>query len=220
MSETEVDVWYSAVGDVTMTPGVSDVLSAEERQRADGYIRPESRRRFIDGRLFLRNVLAGYLEVDPQSLAFRRERRGKLELSQPTDSGLHFNVSHSSHLIALAVSRDAAVGIDVELVRNVSRIDALLRRWLPPEDFERLKACAPAFRDRERIQMWTRVEAVAKAAGIGLWSSSSSLARLIEGMAWSRLNPAPGYVGTLATANGAPTVTVRSLGAPTHESAH
>ncbi|KAJ6678269.1 PHOSPHOPANTETHEINE TRANSFERASE [Salix viminalis] len=57
--------------------------------------------------------------VDPRSLKFRKNVHGKPELVWESDDGqcsspLHFNISHTSSLIACGVTVNSPIGIDVE----------------------------------------------------------------------------------------------------------
>jgi 4'-phosphopantetheinyl transferase len=115
---------------------------------------------------------------------------GKPALDDALGSDLHFNVSHTGGLAAIALARGREVGVDVELHRPRKRLDLLVRAALTPAErarFERLPQHRrlPAFLDA-----WSAKEAYSKLLGRGvglgfdeleLDSVRSSIARLPVG---------------------------------------
>lgn len=67
--------------------------------------------RYANTRLLLRHLLAERLQCPPQAVRLDYGPHGKPVL-QPEN--WHFNVSHSREISLLALSRSAAVGIDIE----------------------------------------------------------------------------------------------------------
>ena len=121
----------------------------------------------------LRLLLAAYLDTPGKDIAIRRDQHGKPELvNQP----LQFNVAHSGHWWALAVSSNGAVGIDVETDRSVRDPLALARRFFHPSAAAHLEAIKQASMRQSRfLQLWTAHEAVVKAMGLGLARGLSGL---------------------------------------------
>ena len=79
-------------------------------------------------------------------------------------SPLHFSISHTDTLVALAISLEAEVGIDVERVRPMQQGFAA-RYFSDAEQAQIRDAADPA---GELIRLWTAKEAVAKRHGTGL----------------------------------------------------
>lgn len=85
----EIQLWridLSGEGDDLHQPSVG-LLSADERERMERYRFAVHRRRFAIRRAALRTILAGYLGIDPRSVAFQYSQQGKPELA-PASSGL------------------------------------------------------------------------------------------------------------------------------------
>uniref|UniRef100_A0A6N2LMF7 holo-[acyl-carrier-protein] synthase n=1 Tax=Salix viminalis TaxID=40686 RepID=A0A6N2LMF7_SALVM len=73
----------------------------------------------LQKRALLARALINNHVVDPRSLKFRKNVHGKPELVWESDDGqcsspLHFNISHTSSLIACGVTVNSPIYIDVE----------------------------------------------------------------------------------------------------------
>ena len=90
------------------------VLSPDELERAARFHFERDRTRFILGRAALRHTLARRLDEAPERLRFTYGPQGKPALE---DEPLGFNASGSQGLVAIAVARGAALGIDLEQPR-------------------------------------------------------------------------------------------------------
>src|SRR5205085_9792868 len=108
---------------------------------------------------------------------------------QHTDTGkpviagnCHFNVSHSVNLIVLAVGERRAIGVDVERVRNVPRVEALARRWLTvPERAELQRQTQSGLSESDAfLRVWSLKEAHLKALGVGISGASDPLLQQTE----------------------------------------
>ena len=164
LADGVVDVWraeLAACGD-----GVTDSLTAEERQRADRFVREADRTRWARARGVLRSLLASYLDADPSALTFVTQAHGKPALDPP--SLLRFNLSHSGGVALYAFALGREVGVDVEQGTRPVDVVRLARQTMGEEEARRLEALGPAERQREFLVAWTRHEAVLKCRGIGL----------------------------------------------------
>lgn len=141
------------------------LLRPDELQRAARFAFARDVARFMAARAFLRRVLGERLDADPASLVFAYGRHGRPRLAGP---GPDFNLSHAEDLVVLAVSPDGPVGIDVEAVRNVEDRDALARQVMDVAELAAFSALPEAKRDGAFFRLWTRKEAMLKAAGTGL----------------------------------------------------
>lgn len=139
------------------------LLDEEETERAGRFLVAHARIAFVVTRGVLRLLLGARSGRDPRSLRFSTGPEGKPELvSEAGRPTLHFNVSHTTDLAAVALSFDAPVGIDVEW-RN-SRVDirhliASLHPALAPP---------PEASEAASWRCWVRTEAALKALGLGI----------------------------------------------------
>ena len=145
---------------------LAGLLSADERERAGRFHFPRDRDRFVAGRGQLRELLGRYLRRPPDGLRFRYSAYGKPGLEE--SGGLHFNVSHSGHMVLYALTRCADVGVDVELERPGLADDRIPERFFAPREVAALRRLPPAQQVRGFLTCWTRKEAFIKARGEGL----------------------------------------------------
>jgi 4'-phosphopantetheinyl transferase len=201
------EIWYAWVGDhgADIERFSRDLLSGQELAHLTSYRVREAAERYVVTRSLVRAVLGERLAMSPRSIEVSRTGTGKPVITQ----GLHFNVSHSGDLILMAVSGDRAVGVDIERKREVQRVDALLRRWLSPEEqtayatiHRRGASPSEAF-----LRLWSLKEARLKALGVGISGASGARLDLVEAFALDDLlqrladqRPEPGYVGAIAFA--------------------
>lgn len=173
MDEPRVDVWTVALdGPPATVATLSRVLSGRETERAGRCRFEADHRRYVIAHGALRVILAGYLDVPPEELRLERGRHGKPRLADSPD--LRFNLSHSGELALVAVTRDAEVGVDVDRPRPGLPVEPFAERFFPAPDARFVAAAAvPAERAERFLRLWTRKEAVVKAAG----------ARLTQGLA-------------------------------------
>ncbi|MBD1846023.1 4'-phosphopantetheinyl transferase superfamily protein [Cyanobacteria bacterium FACHB-63] len=157
LGDSEVHIWLINLDAIAPS---FDLLSIDERSRADRFKFAQHRDRFIAGRGFLRSLLSRYLNTDPATLEFDYGAHGKPFLKH---SALQFNLAHSQHLALYAVTYDRAVGIDIEQVRVIDEVEKLAERFFLPSEAETIRAQPNLF-----FQYWTCKEAFLKATGVGL----------------------------------------------------
>ncbi|MET0377983.1 MAG: 4'-phosphopantetheinyl transferase superfamily protein [Spongiibacteraceae bacterium] len=148
-----------------------ELLSADEQQRLPLFKREAAAQTFIVGRALLRTLLAAQLGCAPQSLRFIRDANDKPQLAPAMAGGscpLQFNLSHSDDWIALAVSTDSAVGVDIETSVRHNNILGIAGRYFPREEFELLRAMPETQRAEKFCALWTVKEACVKWSGLGI----------------------------------------------------
>lgn len=144
-----------------------ETLDLNERARADGFADEKLRRRFIAGRGLLRAILARQLKCAPAAVRFELGAQGKPFLAG--GHPLKFNLSHSGERIAIALSWEAELGIDIERARpEISRdIESMAAHAFHPEIGRRIAALPPPRRITAFYRQWTKQEAILKARGTG-----------------------------------------------------
>jgi 4'-phosphopantetheinyl transferase len=164
--DANADVWTVPLSqDPAALVRSSELLSNEERARADSFRFQADRTRYVVAHAALRVLLAGALGRTPRELRFERTSRGKPYLA---DAGIHFNLAHSTMYALVGVSRDSEIGVDTESIRATVEYQALAERYFAPEEVAWLDA-APIDQRRSRFfRMWTVKEAFLKATGEGL----------------------------------------------------
>lgn len=141
-------------------------MSADERTRAERFRFPDDRRRFENARLALRLLLGWWLNIPPGQLKFYYSPHGKPLLT--SDSRRFFNVAHSEDLAAIALSHGAAVGVDIEMVRPIKRLNSMLKTVFNEAELSQLARAEGSEHTLDFYLGWTRKEAYLKATGVGL----------------------------------------------------
>lgn len=172
-------------------------LSEGERERAARLHRAEDRLRYSTSRGWLRHLLAGYLDVDPATVAFVTDAHGKPRLSSPAAPWLRFNLSHSAAIVVFAVAHDREVGVDVEETRDDVDIDGVARRSFTAAQRGELAGMDPATRASAFFAMWTRNEAYLKATGTGLGGAGKE-SEPPSGWSVASFDAGPGYAAAAA----------------------
>lgn len=141
-------------------------LSAAERARAERLRLPAPRILALTARALLRYTLSQCVDVPPTEWEFMVDSFGKPHL-QPNAHGLHFNVTHTDGLAAVAVARQPNVGIDAEPRTRQVNLGMAQRYFAPSE--AALVEQAPATEQADVfLRLWTLKEAYVKACGRGL----------------------------------------------------
>ena len=160
--------------DESAIQGLRSLLSQEEYDHSLKYRFDTHRNRFIVRRGTLRMILGEYLEIKPQALQYRTGKFGKLFLagsSQP----LKFSVTHSHIMAIIAVTQAGSIGVDLEYVRPLPDLEAMIGTCLSPSERQHLDSCPPALRLEYFYRYWTCKEAYLKALGVGLDRSLASI---------------------------------------------
>ena len=145
--------------------------SSGERERAASFADPVSRRRYTLTRLALRRVLGGLLEIMPGEVPLGVADGGKPILLPAAPRRIEFNYTHTDGLALIAVAPGSPVGIDVERADRHADFQAIAARFFTEEEqaFLRKEPGETLF-----LHIWTRKEAVLKAAGTGLAAGMKS----------------------------------------------
>lgn len=91
---------------------------------------------------------------------------GKPRLAGP-DAGVRFNAAHGGGLVLVAVARGREVGVDVEPLDRGPWL-SLPGHVLTPAELRSLDGLGGKAHDAAFLRLWSRKEAVLKAAGVGL----------------------------------------------------
>lgn len=144
-----------------------ELLDEQEARRADRFVRPSDRRRFVFAHAALRLILRSCLGVAAARVSYRLGPHGKPELTE-TALPLTFNLSHSGDLALIAIARSVAVGVDLEQVRDLESIAGIVERQFSADEQAELRALPSGERLHAFFRGWTRKEAVVKMIGEGL----------------------------------------------------
>ena len=165
---TEAHVWTLVPDQLPET--YEGWLSADERVRWSRYLRAEDQRLFLAAHGFCRQVLSEYVGFAPAEWEFVIGTHGKPSIFNVPS--LRFNLSHTggpmgtAGLVAVVVTQDNEVGIDVESLDSADDLSALAQTSMAGHEREDI-ANHPDQR-RRFYQHWTMKEAYLKARGVGM----------------------------------------------------
>ena len=163
------DVWLV---DLAVAPDrlqrCGQILDPSERERADRFMRPVDRARFIASHAALRFVLAQALTRVPSSIRMIADASGKPRLVGPGEGALDFNLSHSGSRALVGLTEATAIGVDIEALRPIPDALRIARAHFAADEAAALADLMPDIRATAFFGLWTRKEAVVKALGTGL----------------------------------------------------
>jgi 4'-phosphopantetheinyl transferase len=188
--------WQYATTPLSMRPQVVDIwrihldcaaresmdwLSSNELSRADKYYNEEDRHQWIASRCGLRQILSGYLGIEPGAVKFAQLEHGKPILfgdifvnkrfydgSDGMLPRVEFNLSHTSGIAMIAVTIGNPIGVDVEFLdRNLDPAELAPTVFSSDEVAAVLSARAEDRLSRF-LEIWTMKEAWLKMIGCGL----------------------------------------------------
>ncbi len=193
-------------------------LSNQERVRADRFAFERDRARFVAARGQLRAILGSCLGAEPRNIEFAYSAKGKPSLAGDfARTGLQFNLSHSGGLAVFALACYGMVGVDVEQIRPVPELSALMERFFSAVECAEIKKLFGEEQLKGFFRVWIRKEAWLKATGEGITGELRSVEVLgppgeqgslggpqndfrLPPLSLYDLAPAPGFLGALALA--------------------
>ena len=138
------------------------ILTPKELIYADHLKGSGQKSTWLSCRSALRLILGSYLNMPPIEIEFRKGKFGKLNIA---GTDLCFNVSHTNRSFLLAFNSSGRIGVDIEMLTGKEDLQMLIRHAFSDAETDYCNKDNLAERFTE---IWTRKEALLKAAGIGL----------------------------------------------------
>lgn len=170
LNSTDIHIWVVNQIHRPLAPDACrNILSPEEKYRADRFHFERDRNAFITVRTTLRFLLGKYLGREPSAVVIDYNRYGKPFISfSENHPGLHFNLSHSKNKAVLAFSSVYPLGVDLEYLRTDLDFHSIAERFFSTEEFRRVSIIPRESQVEAFFFCWTRKEAFMKAKGLGL----------------------------------------------------
>lgn len=216
LTQGEVHIWDATLEQsAEQVDALRNLLSEDERSRANAYHFARDRRRFIVARSVLRSLLGHYLNMNPHDVQFIYSEKGKPSIVGT--SAIQFNVSHSYERAVYAFGNEHPLGIDLEYIREVMDMQGVAQSNFSAREKAVFNALPKFVQQQAFFNCWTRKEAFIKALGEGLSHPLDSFAVTLapgepaclvdvsgdpsEARQWTlrEFCPQAGYVGALAT---------------------
>ena len=144
------------------------LLSPDEQERARRFHFERDRRSFVSSHGMMRRLLGTYAGMPGAQLEFTTGAFGKPAMCGAP--ALEFNLSHSGDIALLAVSRERAVGVDVERWNVGIEHLELAQHFFSVAECRALRdlAVTDEWRAAGFFAAWSRKEAYLKAIGHGI----------------------------------------------------
>jgi 4'-phosphopantetheinyl transferase len=166
LNESATTVWLIPLQVTDKELGACrDLLSEEERARAERFVFEWLRRRYVAAHGHMRTILERHTGVPARELHFETAKYGKPFLDPSLST--YFNLSHSGELAVLAVGA-SELGADVEFIRPLDDFENVAAGFFSDREVAELQRYPAAERLRAFYRCWTRKEAYIKAIGEGL----------------------------------------------------
>jgi 4'-phosphopantetheinyl transferase len=173
-NDSSIQIRYidpETVTDPALTEAMMSWLDQTEQARYQRFKQSEHRHAFLVSHALTRKMLADQLFCSPAEIRFGVTGREKPILTAPTSTKpLHFNLTHTRGLAAVALSTDP-IGVDVEcLVRNTPGPE-LAQRYFTLAEQADIQNQPQAQQKQRFLTYWTLKEAFLKAQAWGIVDS-------------------------------------------------
>lgn len=207
--EAPLAVW-TKVADYCDTTNLKARISQQENERATRFHFRQDHDSYIVAHALKRVLLGAITEADPLALSFEINNYGKpilaTSLARPD---IHFNISHTKGMVAVAVAHHAQIGIDVEWINPRINTSELVRSYFADQDTALLNTLPSSQKVKSFYHLWTLKEAFIKATGQGL-------SMPLDSFYVRSLTPTPRMIFDSKTGNPLDWITHSSMPTPEH----
>lgn len=150
----------------------SRLLEPHETARAARFRHALDHDTYVIAHAFWRVALGIALGMEPAAVSLTRSPNGQPLLP---DTGFSTSLSHSGTMVAVAIAKGAAVGVDIEGFPPRSNLNDIASALCTPTEAAIMASLEGEARTRALLELWTRKEALLKAFGVGLRVAPSSI---------------------------------------------
>jgi 4'-phosphopantetheinyl transferase len=171
LTPAEIHVWlvfYDEISDERLHTAYRELLDAAEKEQEPRFYFARDRHRYLVTRALVRTILSRYVPIAPGEWTFSTNTYGRPEIVNAQATDLSFNISHTHSLIVMGVTRQRALGVDVENVRARSVSVDIAGHFFAPQEVAVLAATPPHQQQDRFFEYWTFKESYIKARGMGL----------------------------------------------------
>lgn len=168
INKEEIHVWAANAYDFYENDRhFYNLLSDDERERADQFFYEEHKRNFILSRGILRKIIGSYLFVSPEKIKFSYGKYGKPYVFDFLNNKFYFNIAHSKNLVLYVFSKDFPVGVDIQKIEHCEDYEDLFKNLFCSGEILSLEAIPLLHRLEYFFKYWTHKEAFIKMIGYG-----------------------------------------------------
>ena len=182
------------------------LLDASETERVQRKRNADDRETLVLAYALHRLLLGQAMGLDAAAVPLWRDSSGRPRVG---DDQVRTSLSHARGWVALAVSAQGPVGVDVEPLGRLDLLSGMEGQICHPDEAALLQGLSGFAYHNALLATWVRKEAVLKAAGIGLvhdmnsftaWPGEVSLPTLVGHVTWIQmLDAGPECVAAVAS---------------------
>jgi 4'-phosphopantetheinyl transferase len=149
--------------------GMADAIAGcapADLAQATAFVHEGKRSAFLAGRRLARAALEAATGRAGASFILVPDANGRLDVHGEQGLSVCFNISHGRMHDAAAVALGVRIGVDIEELPPPDR-DGVAETVMSAREFAQFNSLPARERDRAFLRLWTRKEAVMKAAGVG-----------------------------------------------------
>ena len=148
----------------------SNILSADEKEKADRFKFPELKKQYTVFHAVLRKLLSHYLGSSEKEITYTHGAYGKPEVTENINlQNIRFNMSKSSEAGIYAFTLQNEVGVDIEKIKSMPDMNSIVKRHFSKEETELYEGLQDSEKEEWFYTIWARKEALLKAIGCGLY---------------------------------------------------
>lgn len=176
ISSNEVHLWLideQAVEEAKVLTDYYAIISADENKRLSEIKSSKRKQQFLITRVALRYILSFYINhLLPTDIQFTVNRFGKPALEDKFNN-LQFNLSHTDGKILIGVTKERALGVDIEYMNKSRDTLKIAEHYFHSKEWNVNLMQDNLYPDYEQVKhfykLWTLKEAFIKAEGRGLF---------------------------------------------------
>lgn len=166
----DIHIWQAFIDDRFNDLMDMNIFCEEEKLRAESFKFDIDRYYYLARHTLLRKILGKY--IDPEEIKFKyNDHKKPVLLISPSSPDLNFNLSFSSGHFILAICRGTEIGVDIERVKELDKLDQVARTNFTAREYHQLMELPEELRKQYFFKLWTRKEAVMKGKGEGFYLS-------------------------------------------------
>ena len=169
IQSSDVHIWKYKMNN--WKKGSLSILSEEEKCRWVRFHSEESRRRFAQAHVFLRQVLERYTGIPAARIEITQGLNEKPQL-KGEDPPFYFNLSYRNDYALVAIALNYFIGVDIESVKKIDHVSLFIDTYFSYEEKQKVLGYKNKYdRLAMMFSIWVMKEAYIKARSTGLSES-------------------------------------------------
>ncbi len=166
-SPENIDLWHGRLAATEHTcRHYWSVLDATEQARANRFLHPKLKYRYVEAHGLLRHILAHYTSQPPDRVNIQTTKHGKPYLVDCPH--WTFNLSHTADSLVIAVGKIDFLGVDIEHSKPLADLPQLVARCFADSEAAYWESLDEGSQLAAFYRIWTAKEAFVKATGRGM----------------------------------------------------